>query len=233
MASLSSSGVLALWERGRRLHPLDQGLAALAASAAGDSWDELVALPLGERNRKLLELHAASFGTAIHGAVDCPMCGEKLEFTLDAGALTSGTPAPRASVSMGQRRFRLPSSRDVALAARAQDADGGARRLLELCEVDGDGNPALSDAEVEEAGELLAQADPLAETRLALACSACGHAWDDTLEPAIFLWTEIEAQARRLLHEVHVLASAYHWSEAEILAMGEGRRALYLEMLRA
>jgi hypothetical protein len=41
------------------------------------------------------------------------------------------------------------------------------------------------------------------------------------------------ARARRLLIEVHSLASAYGWSETDILSMSEPRRALYLEMVQA
>ena len=33
--------------------------------------------------------------------------------------------------------------------------------------------------------------------------------------------------------EVHTLATAYGWSEAETLALGDARRAMYLEMVSA
>jgi hypothetical protein len=48
-----------------------------------------------------------------------------------------------------------------------------------------------------------------------------------------FLWAKINAVARRLLHEVHILAQVYHWSEAEILALTPTRRQFYLEMAQA
>ena len=37
-------------------------------------------------------------------------------------------------------------------------------------------------------------------------------------------------EATRLLGEVHTLARAYHWREAEILAMSSRRRQAYLEL---
>jgi hypothetical protein len=46
-----------------------------------------------------------------------------------------------------------------------------------------------------------------------------------------FLWEEIAAQARRLLREVHTLARAYGWREADILVMSAARRQAYLEMV--
>ena len=43
----------------------------------------------------------------------------------------------------------------------------------------------------------------------------------------------MEAHARRLLLDVHQLASAYGWSEMEILSLSATRRNAYLEMVRA
>jgi hypothetical protein len=53
------------------------------------------------------------------------------------------------------------------------------------------------------------------------------------LDLPAFLWTEIEAQVRRLLLDIHTLAVAYGWSEREILSLSDARRRLYLEMVQA
>jgi hypothetical protein len=80
-------------------------------------------------------------------------------------------------------------------------------------------------------GERLASADPLAETRLALACPSCHHAWDAGFDIGQFVWAEVEALARRVLWEVHALASAYGWSESITLALSPARRAMYLQLV--
>ena len=234
MTALSSSEFLPLWERGQRLHPLDRGLLALQAASPGVSWDELAGLPLGQRNRGLFELRSACFGPAMSAWVACPQCGEKLEFELDARSLASAAGGPAEPVTFEGETFRLPTSRDLALAARERDPRRAALRLLESCRINPSGNTMeWSGEQMEAVGEQLAAADPLAETRLSLACSSCGHAWDEALDVAAFLWAEIEVQVRRLFDEVHVLASAYHWPEAAILSLSERRRAIYLEMVRA
>jgi hypothetical protein len=46
-----------------------------------------------------------------------------------------------------------------------------------------------------------------------------------------FFWTELSAQAKRLLREVHTLARGYGWREADILAMSARRRQLYLDLV--
>ena len=82
-------------------------------------------------------------------------------------------------------------------------------------------------------GERLASADPLAETRLALGCPSCQHAWEAGFEIGRFLWAEVEALARRVLWEVHALASTYGWSESVTLALSPARRAMYLQLVHA
>jgi hypothetical protein len=82
-------------------------------------------------------------------------------------------------------------------------------------------------------GERMAQADPLAEILLHFDCPACSHAFDLGLDLAAFLWSELEGRAKRLLRDVHTLASAYGWSEAEVLSLSPARREFYLGMVRA
>jgi hypothetical protein len=81
--------------------------------------------------------------------------------------------------------------------------------------------------------ERMAAADPQANLELALACPACGEAWNSALEIVSFFWSEIHAWATLLLQEVHLLASAYGWREAEILSMNPARRQTYLDLIRA
>ena len=85
--------------------------------------------------------------------------------------------------------------------------------------------PAVVDA-VEAA---LAAADPFAELLVTLTCPACSHEWSAVLDPVEFVWERLERWARHLGDDVHVLASAYGWSEADILALTPQRRRLYLE----
>jgi len=67
--------------------------------------------------------------------------------------------------------------------------------------------------------------------RLDLACPSCGHLGQAIFDISAIFWAEISAQARRLLREIHLLASAYGWREADILAMSARRRQAYLEMI--
>ena len=134
---------------------------------------------------------------------------------------------------MDEQIFRLPTSRDLAQVATSSGEQQAAIQLLELCRIGGVESSGWTDEIIEKVGESLATADPMAETRVALTCPACDHAWNDSIDVASFIWAELEARARRLLWEVHSLASAYGWSESETLALSAARRAMYLEMVRA
>ena len=77
----------------------------------------------------------------------------------------------------------------------------------------------------------IAAADPLAEIALELACPDCAATWSAPFDIVRFLWSEVDAWAARTLDEVHVLASHYGWSEAEILALSPQRRQHYRDLI--
>jgi hypothetical protein len=73
--------------------------------------------------------------------------------------------------------------------------------------------------------------DPCANIELSLVCGNCAHAWAAPFDVAAVLWDEVEARARALLATVHTLARAYGWSERDVLALSEQRRAAYFDMV--
>ena len=237
MRALTSFDCLNLWESGAGLHPLDQGMLALGAAMPDAPEETLADWPLGRRNMALAQLRCASFGPRLLGWTACSRCGEKLEVEFDARLLaddaTSHGRALEESVVVNGRSFRLPTARDLANAARETDERLAAIRLVESCRLKPADSFAWSDEELEQIGQKLAMADPLAETRLALRCPACENEWEENLDIVSFLWREIEARARKLLFEIHTLALAYGWTEADILSLSDRRRTLYLEMAQS
>jgi hypothetical protein len=72
--------------------------------------------------------------------------------------------------------------------------------------------------------------DPQADVQLALACPACKYEWEAAFDIASFFWKELQSAGHKILREIHVLASAYGWSEAQILSMSGWRRQAYLAL---
>lgn len=84
---------------------------------------------------------------------------------------------------------------------------------------------------VDAAIECMSEADRQADVWLDLTCPCCERRWKETFDIVSYLWSELQERAKELMREVHILASAYGWREAEILALSASRRQRYLEML--
>jgi hypothetical protein len=232
MRAIGASDLLALWERGAARHALDRS-ALLAAFARPDLLPEEIGdLPLGEITANLLRLREASFGPRIRSHMDCEQCGQRLELTLDVRDLLQPVPYEElaaSTVDAAGLRTRAPTLRDLTAVANEPDTECAARQLLKRCATEAD-VAALSDAALREIEDALEAHDPNADLAFDIRCEACGHVSAAQLDAGELLWDEINAQARALLGEVHVLARAYGWSESEILALSPARRASYLSM---
>ena len=242
MRSLSTHDLLWVWEVGEDQHPLDRALTLLAAACPELTWDELAALSVGRRDARLLTLRELTSGPRLDGFAECPRCSQRLQFDLAVADLRVATvpdadEEARELVTNGlQLRFRLPNSRDLAAIASCEDTATARILLAQRCIVQAsrDGEPVAASELPAEVIDGLARGmaawDPQAEVMLDLRCPACDHDWQTLFDIVTFFWTELAAQARRLLREVHTLAWAYGWREADILGMSARRRAFYLEM---
>lgn len=240
MVGPSAVAVLDLWEAAERLSPVERSLVLAAAGGPVVGDDELARLPLGRRDARLLRLRTATAGRELEATAACPACAERAEFSVDVDALLARGPGqlPPAPVEEGGYVvvWRPPDSRDMAAAAETGNAAAAERLLLARCvesahgpegEVEG---PALPAPVRQALAQAMADADPLAEVLVDLACPACETAFVADLDLGAFVWADLSAQACRLMREVDVLARVYGWTEAEALALGEGRRSAYLEL---
>jgi len=73
--------------------------------------------------------------------------------------------------------------------------------------------------------------DPLMDLRLTTRCPSCET--DLAVQPDLeaTLLEVLAGEQQSLLDQIHCLASVYHWSEAEIVALSPGRRRYYLDRL--
>jgi hypothetical protein len=242
MRTLTASQVLDVWESAIHFAAPRRAVALLAAACPERAVDELLALPLGQRNQMLLRLREYLFGPTLTMTASCPACGVRLESSLQLANLqTPIVPGEcRHTLSLGDREiaFHAPRAGDLidlpADAVQARDA------LLSRCLVDVDSRAgvgisadALSSSDIAAVVDAMAVADPQANVDIGLICEACAHRWDCAFDIVTFLWHEIDAWAQRTLREVHLLAHAYCWSEHDILAMSPTRRQVYLEWSRA
>jgi len=244
MRGLEPHELLAVWERGAPLSPAQRALLMLSAGREDQAAREAGGLSVGRRDSRLLSLRVATFGSRMTGLADCPVCATALEWSVDArdvGLSEDASPSSQPyTLRLGdwEVRFGLPTAQDLADLPSGDGLEANRRRLLGACVIE-----ALKGGKPVDAQELpyefqsalsarMAELDPQAEIHMALHCPACGHDWMGVFDVATYLWAEMSVLAERLLREVHEMASAYGWSEADILAMRPGRREAYLEMIR-
>ena len=243
MLPLAGQNLLHVWESALHQHPLDRALTILAAVFPAITWEDLAQLPIGQRDALLFAVREQSFGPQPQALMVCPACHEKLEYTVDLPALRADhvidetEPPWQMSADGYELRFRLPTSLDLAAIVDLADVMAARGVLLQRCVVE-----AMRDSVVVPVGtlpepaiaglaaEMARRASP-ADVELDLICPACGERPQVLFDIETFLWADISARARRLLYDVHALATAYGWREADILQMSPARRQAYLAMV--
>lgn len=253
MRLLSASDLLDIWERGAGGVPVEQALVILATVFPQASRDVLAGLTIAQRDAALFHVRELTFGAQLKGLADCPACRERLELAFEADDLRSmhllpdpdfSLPGVDLAITLFRSKgyeigFRLPTSADLLKLATLTDTGQARQHLLEACIVStkhrkrallvSDLPAEILNAVIEQIGESAA----LANLTIASTCPACGHQWEVVFDIVSYFWSEVSAWAVRMMHEVHTLASAYGWREADILTMSAWRRQRYLEMIGA
>lgn len=246
----SAEAWLHVWERASALGAGFREVELLRQWCAPASHAELAALPLGDRDRLLLELRAALFGPLLECLADCVSCGARSEWSCEVEALTapidSARPSRDREIAPGvhelsrdgvQVRFRMLQGLDLAALSASAGPEGARTRLVERCvlgasrEATAVSASELPETVIEALALALTALDPQAAAVLAITCPACGEASESDFDIASFLWAELDNWAKRLLLDVHHLASQYGWSERDILALSPIRRARYLALV--
>lgn len=173
---------------------------------------------------RLLTLNDHSAGNvhaALRPLLSCPHCSERIEAELPLAALVALQPDEPA-IAFGPHQLRRPTGTDL----RTIRTEGEAAWLQRWC------NESGLPAQVADAAlDTLAQADPLVGFEMACRCPACGEDTTIEIDLEALALQRLAEQQRRLLREVHALATHYGWSEAQILEVPAPRRARYLELI--
>jgi len=176
-------------------------------------------LSVGEGDRRLLALHRSVTGEELELLAACPACGELSSAVVDPEQLPP--PSPRTAVLGRGGGLREPTYGD--LLELPADPTQATAELCARCVV---GAPSRAP----EPDDLELVDDSLAGP-VVIACSGCGRpvAVDVDVEQAVL--ERLVRRAREIDGEIHTLASAYHWSLAEIESLGDERRHLLAELI--
>lgn len=205
--------------------------ACLDVAGRQPGHDALLAWPVSRRLQGLLAVTIATYGDHWVLTTSCtePDCGKPMDLPLSLDAFRRAPDPARIACAMPDGRnvgVTVPTGMDQL----AWLADGGgepaaiAGRLVSLpADID-----AIPPAWLEPIEAALEEADPLTTLEIETACPECGAALSIPLDLEARCLALLAAERPRLIDEIHLLATAYHWSEVEILAIPPVRRRQYL-----
>jgi hypothetical protein len=213
--------------------PVEIGIALLDRLGGANDW---AGLSVTDFEFLLLHLRALRFGEYLSLGFACPECGERVEVGFRiADYLRSVQPRTVPGVTRDPNRagwfrldgagFRLPTAGDqVAVASVANPA----RHLEERCLDATARRPPLHGRVL----RAMAAMAPEVSRPIAGVCPACDAAVQAPLHVARVVVAELRRMAGAVHDDVDLIARAYHWTEATILALPQDRRRAYAERIR-
>jgi len=217
--------------------PIEVGLMLLARLAgAGDRDRDWAGLTVTDFEFLLLSLRAARFGQQLALGFACPGCHARVEVGFRiADYLAAVRPRAFPGVARDPARpgwfrldgagFRLPTAGDQATVARLANP---VRRLAERCLDEAATQPPRR-GRVERAMAAMA---PEVSRPIAGTCPSCTASVQAPLHVTRVVVGELRRAAGAVHDDVDMIARAYHWPEAVILALPQDRRRAYAERIR-
>lgn len=205
----------------------DQLLGRLIAGGQGAlAPEDLGDLPLCDYELILAHLYRAMFGEVISQNVDCAACHKKfsVDFSLAdwVGQIRGGITPERAREFDGAG-YRLPTR--AILRSGARDPGALARRLWQ-------GAAPLAPNRLADFEAQVARDCPVLQDDIEAPCPRCSEVVRKRFVLRAHLATRLAGRLRALLRDIHVLASSYHWSAAEILGLPRQTRAALIDTIR-
>lgn len=194
---LDERRLLDVWDRVAVLARPGKEVALLSA-VTGESAEQCAKLPVGERDRVLITLHARTFGDRYDCETRCQSCSARMAFAFteaDLGLAPTTVDADSLLLTEGRVvvKLRLPNSADIAACITAENP---AAQLFKRC-VKVQSSPAHKVGEIrtdnlpaslrQSAIERLAALDPYADLMFELECPSCGHDAKVMFDPVVAL----------------------------------------------
>ena len=223
--------------------PVERALLLLSGANPDRNPGELSKLCIGDRDALLLEMLERFSGAYIEARASCPGCKTELELSLRPQDLKAQGPDLAKNTGILRIKeyeveFRLPNSLDLDAISRCKDLDSSRSMLIQRCVSRASKQEASCRVEdlpsfiLEALSVRMGEMDPQANILINLICPSCQWKWSSSFDVAPFLWSQVDALAKRTFMEVHHLAACYGWSEGDILAMSQRRRQAYIDMIR-
>ncbi len=227
---LNAETLIDLTERATQLSAGQWSLELLQAAFPQVVRDDLLDLPVGTRDRLIMAVRSRLVAAPLRAEPECTDCGARFELTLMPEDLGLGPnasqtdPGARAVRIEGQELMLRPVRLSDLLAVETMSDISQAAQLLaeRVCDGESSGLP------VEVLETALEELDPAADIRLKTQCPECGAEHSLAFDPVHYTALELRQRAQQILRDVVDIARVFHWSERDILALPDSRRAFYV-----
>jgi hypothetical protein len=203
------------------------------------SEDEIWSWSLKKRLQALLAITIATHGRELLLHVRCAneQCGEEVELPLDLTLFIQDADDEEFEFDVDSKTVtaRVPNGTDQQQWMRTQNhsAKALARKLILRV---GDRQPAndwdIPEDWLIEFNESLMRHDELMTLKINSNCPFCSREFNCAVDLETQLLVVLSMVQQKILHDVHQIALAYHWSEAEIVRLTPARRNFYLSRIR-
>lgn len=233
-ARLGACDLIELSQRATELSPGRWALALLRRAFPEATQEALMSMPVGARDRLVLAVRAELRPGPLQAEPVCRACGATYELTLGPEEIGLGGEAPwpepgfrTVEISGRDIRLRPVAVSDLIEAEALADPEDAARLMATRVQEAALDVPT-DDVPTDDVAAALEALDPGADVWLATACPECGTEQSMAFDAVRFLALELRHLSRQLMRDVADIARVFHWSEADILALPEPRRAFYL-----
>ena len=208
-----------------------------SALGPGIGWN----LTIADRDRLVAALYRRCFGERIESVALCSRCNARFEVGFALDDLVASHAEPRDGSELGVAgpdadggythsngaRFRLPRIDDERALAGVP-ADLARKKLVERCR-----NGPESGVADEELERIIGLLSPVLDLELDARCAECGSEQRVGFDLVSFFLAALIREQPLLAAEVHRLASYYHWSFDEILALPRDQRRAQVALIEA
>lgn len=232
---------IAVAEAAARLEPRPAKVTALLAAAYA-AVGHVPATPAALRRlcsagREWLVHRAAIRFAGADGwfVTDCTHCGAPFDLHVPLASLPRSAPGPgfpvtRVETKLGVRHFETPNGAHEEAFAVMATADPR-RAFAGLCGLEPDAAEAAARFDTDDLALIDAALEALSPDvadSVDATCPECGAANAARLDPFVFAFPA----PATVLEDVHRIAGAYGWGEADILALPSDRRRAYVRLIR-
>jgi len=202
-------------------------------------------LEIGKRTEYLLTLASLSNSSKINLNLRCSNleCQRQMEITIPLLEITqlqqqSENQKTEIAIATEKLSLRKPTGNDQKLWLEQHFPDEGSATLamvqsLLVSEQPSTFKQVYSQEKdwIEMLNQVMEEIDPLVNFNLQVNCPYCGSENLQDFDLGAWALQQLYGVQQQLIATIHRLASHYHWSESEILAIPPGRRSCYLALI--